>query len=426
MPTTPMPQMRESLFMAVALGVALAGCRCSPAEPSPVTLKIVNGGQEPIYVDATTGTLGLTIKRNVGGTLYPFDDLACECRFCERVCDATCRCPAVGPDRIRRIAPEETAERTWDGVVQVSGSTRCGDGTCLSQVNAPLNEPFTLELCFASQVPKGLVFTDGGMAEGQLPKAALTCVTKVFEPQDGVVEIGPARGAACQSHAQCTGAGELCLGGSCTSGCPANGFPDWSIFIASPDDMGFLSPVTRARGNGWTGTGTLTSYLYSGEKLELHFSGAGGTARLQMTLPPMTGAPLLAGAPVTLVLVDDGKSRPSRAFTLRDANTGALLLAADMYYNEPLLDAADLAPFTIAASADPIGCRVEACGKLFFTRNAFSAEGKTVELEPGETGELTLSMGRYRFLNVSSGSFVTSRCDYTTLRPYVLWRQAAP
>ncbi|MEW5741737.1 MAG: hypothetical protein AB1938_22650 [Myxococcota bacterium] len=395
-----------------------------------MTLRIVNGGNDPIYVDTTTGKLGLTIQRDVGGTLYPFDDLACECRSCDRVCDPSCTCPAVGPDLIRRVAPGESAERVWDGVVRVAGLTSCGDGTCLSGVNAPLNEPFTLELCFSTQKPQGLDFSDGGMAEGQLPKSSLTCVTKRFEPGEGVVEIGPARGSACTSHSQCLAAGELCLGGSCTSGCPPNAFPGWSVYVASPDDMDFLTPVTRPRGSGWTGTGTLSAFLYAGEKLELHFShgdaGVAGTASIQVTLPPMTGAPLQAGSKVTLLVVDDGQSRPGRAFSLRDATTGALLLAADMGYGEPLLDSADLSPVIIAPSSELVGCRQDGCGKLLFTRNTFSAEGKTLELEPGETGELSLSGGLYRFVNVSSGTYASTRCDYPALRPWVLWRQAPP
>lgn len=434
MPTTPVPYMRGMLLTVVVLcgAAALPGCRCSPQTPSPVTLRVVNAGVDPIYVDLTRGTLGLTLQRDVGGTLYPFDDLACECRQCDRACDSSCTCPAIGQDLIRRIGGGESAERVWDGVVQVAGLTSCGDGTCLSQVNAPLNEPFTLELCFSAQPPLGVSFEDGGVGAGQLPKVSQTCVTKKFEPRDGVVEIGPGRGAACESNAQCLALGGLCLGGSCTSGCPPNGFPEWYLLIPSPENMGFFTQVPRATGNAFTGTGTLTSFLYTAERLELHLSRVDAatsetlTATLSMTLPTPAGAPLQTGAQVTVLVVDDGQPRPGRAFTIRDAVSGHLLLAADMRFGEPLLDATELAPVTVGHSGDIIGCRTDGCGKLLFTAATFSSEGKTLALDPGQQGDLELSAGRYRFLNVSSGSYASTRCDFTALRPWIFWRQAPP
>lgn len=424
--------------LTVVLVASLGGCRCSPANPTPVTLRIVNGGSDPLYVDATGGKLGLTLKRDVGGTLYAFDDLACECRSCERACDATCTCPAVGPDLVRRVMPGELVERTWDGVVQVSGSTSCGDGSCLSQENAPLSETFTLELCYSNQKPSGADFMDdGGIALGTVQKVSLGCVSKTFQPQDALVEIGPGRGAACVTNVECRGADELCLDGSCTSGCPANDFPElgsaWNLLIPSPDNMGFFTQTPRGKGNALSGTGTLTSFLYSGTKLELFLSRSDPvtnehlTGKLSMTLPPSTGAPLVTGAEVSVLVVDDGRTpQPTRGVVVRDAVTNAVLLAADMAYVDNALQPADLSPVTIGAGTKVLGCRQDGCGKLLYTTTTFSADTKTLELEPGQTGDLQLPEGLYRFLDVSSGAYGTTSCDVTSLRPWVFWRQQAP
>jgi hypothetical protein len=419
------------------LFLTLAGCRCSPATAQAVTLRIVNGGRDPIYVDATLGRLGLTVKRDVGGMLYAFDDLACECRTCERACDPTCTCPAVGPDLVRRLLPGEVVERAWDGVVQVSGLTTCGDGTCLDPENAPLNETFTAELCFSNQRPSGASFSDGGVALGTVPKLSQGCVTKTFQPKDAVVELGPGRGAACVSNAECRGPDELCLDGSCTSGCPSNAFPElgssWNLLIPSPDNMGFFTQAQRGRGRALSGTGTLTAFLYAGTKLELFLARTDPvtserlTGKLSMTLPPGAGAPLVAGAQVSVLVVDDGRTpQPTRGVVVRDAATGALLLAADMAYLAPALQPDDVAPVTVGSGSRVLGCRQDGCGKLLYGTSTFTAGAKTLELEPGQTGELMLSQGRYRVLNVSSGSYASTTCDVSSLRPWVLWRQDTP
>lgn len=439
MPTTPMPDMRGMVLKLLTVGVlaSLGGCRCSPANAQPVTLKIVNGGSDPLYVDATGGKLGLTLKRDVGGTLYAFDDLACECRSCDRACDPSCTCPAVGPDLVLRVLPGESAERTWDGVVQVSGVTRCGDGTCLSQENAPLSETFSLELCFSNQKPSGADFMDGGVALGTVQKVSLGCVTKTFQPQDLLVEIGPGRGAACTTNAECRGADELCLDGSCTSGCPANDFPElgsaWNLLIPNPDTMGFFNVTPRGKGHTLTGTGTLTSFLYAGTGLTMHLSRTDPitseklTGTLTMTLPPNAGAPLVTGSMVSVLVADDGRQpQPGRAVVVRDAATNQILLASDMTYDAPVLQPDELAPVSIGSGTQVLGCRQDGCGKLLYTTTTFTSAMKTLELKPGQTGDLDLPEGLYRFLNVSSGGYASTDCDVTALRPWVFWRQQAP
>lgn len=269
--------MRHSFLILLMLLGVVSGCRCVPANPQPVTLRVINTTRSPIYVNGTGGKLGLSIKRDVGGSLYGFDDLACECRSCSNACNFGCSCPDAGVPSIRRIEPGSTAERTWDGVVQLSGLSNCSSEACLDQQNAPLNEPFTVELCFNVKKPTGVAFSDAGVGNGTFLDQTATCTTRQFAPQDLVVEIGPAVGSACTTTADCKGAGELCFDNACTTGCPANDFPttgaEWVLTVANPDNMGFFEQGARGtRAKTFTGTGTLVSAVYQSNTLLMSFS----------------------------------------------------------------------------------------------------------------------------------------------------------
>ena len=61
-----------------------------------------------------------------------------------------------------------------------------------------------------------------------------------------------------------------------------------------------------------------------------------------------------------------------------------------------------------------------------YDTTTFAAEGRTVELEPGQKGDLALAQGLYRFFLVSSGTYASTRCDISSLHPWVFWRQAPP
>lgn len=423
--------MRCSFVLLLLLTVA--GCRCSPANPQAVTLRVVNSTRSPIYVDTTAGRLGLTVQRDVGGTLFGFDDLACTCRFCENACSSACSCPDAGAPAVLKIEAGGQAQRTWDGVVQVAGFSTCSSDGCLDQQNAPLNEPFTLELCYSVQRPTGVNFNDAGVGAGSLPKVSSTCTTRQFAPQDGEVEIGPVRGSSCTTTADCKGAGELCFDKACTTGCPANAFPvlgsDWMLAVASPDNMGFFEMTARPTGNQFSGTGTLTSAVYQSGTLLLSFSRPGPvsgeqlTGRVQIKLPTGTGAPLTPGGMVSVTLLDDGDAQaPSRALVMKDAASGEVLLAVDMGQGRRLLTEAEISPFQVADGNAPQGCALTSCGRLLFYSLSLSAGGKTVEVLPGAQSELTLGSSRWNFLNVSSGAYVTTTCDVKDLRPWAFWK----
>jgi hypothetical protein len=336
-----------------------------------------------------------------------------------------------------RIEPGSTAERTWNGVIQTAGFSNCGTDQCLDQVNAPLNEPFTLELCFNAQRPTGVRFDDAGVGEGSIPVLSSTCTTRQFAPQDLVVEISPARGSACTTNADCKGMNELCFDNACTTGCPANDFPtlgaEWVLLVASPDNMGFFEQSARgALGKQLTGTGTLTSAVYQSSSLLLSFSRAGTvpgeqlTGRVQVKVPAGIGVPLTAGSMVKVLFTDDGADVPSRAISVRDATTDEVLFMADMAQGGRAFTAMETAPISISDGATAAGCTQDGCGRKLYFPLSFSGGGSQIDLLPGQEDELLVSGTRYHFLNVSSGRYATTSCDINDQRPWLFWKVTTP
>jgi len=395
-------------------------------------MRVVNSTRDAIYVDATQNRLGLSLQRDVMGQLYPFDELACQCDYCSSTCShVACACPDAGA-MVRRISPDGGAERAWDGVVQVAGQC-AAQGSCLNQENAPLNEPFTLKLCFSTQQPSGVTqFDDAGVAPGQVEILGQTCVQKTFMIQDTVVEIGPEHGSSCVSTADCKGADELCFSGSCTTGCQANTYPapGSSNLGLSIDDRGFFSQApTLGGGTRSTGTGTITSTVYVGTTLKIYLSRPGSaneplTGQLSIVLPPSTGVPLQAGTKVSVTFLDNGQEQAAlnRAVLIRDAISGELLFAGDMAQGGPMLTDGDLAPFLVSSGAVPIGCRRTSCGRHLYYKRRLSSGADAVEVEPGKQGVVVLQNGTWTLLSISDGAFVSTSCDVSDMRPWVVWR----
>jgi hypothetical protein len=424
-----------ALVLMLGLMELTTSCSCNPANPSAVTLRINNKTKDPIYVEGTNQKLGLSIKRTVNGEKFAFDDLACECRFCKNNCTTSCACPEPA-SLVRRIEAGKVADRLWSGVVQVSGSSTCSNGSsggaCLAQENAPLNEPFTVELCFSNQRPSGLVFGDGGVGNGALPANTRTCIEKEFRVQDGTVEIGPERGASCNTSAECKGAGELCFDAACTTGCPGNEFPElgsnWNLYVASIDNMGFFESEPRTPGKSFVGTGVISLVVFQGTSLQIGFTKTANaevlTGKLTVQLPSGAGPTLSLNQKVTALVVDGVGDRPNRAFVLRDAETQAILFAGDMSDNGPLLSAVELAPLVVGADTTAIGCRQDSCGKLLYTKRLFGSGTTSISIEPGKQSQAQLNEGTYVFLNVSSGSYPSStKCDAKDVKPYAVWRK---
>lgn len=429
------------LFICLSLlAVSVTGCRCSPSQATPVTLRLKNSSTDPIFVDDTGGALGLQLQRNVAGMLYGFDDTpACECVSCELVCGCDCSGVVERPF-IRKVMPGQTFERGWSGDVQVSGVVSCGsfdNRDCLKAEAAPADEELTLELCYQLQVTGLPELPDGGTFEAVLPKTGRSCVQKTFRPMDGVVEVGPRKGATCTTSAECVGPGEQCFSGSCTTGCPDNGYPvlgsGWALRIPSPDDQGFFTQQPGAVDGGIkvvAGTGTVTSVLYQGTTMVIRLSrleaGTGDTLRgaVYLQLPPGPAAPLEQGSTVQ-VRVIDGSSRDNpdnRALVVRSMD-GGLLLAADMAQQGSLLTPADTTPWTVSFPNLVLGCRQDQCGKQLFFPTKFQGPDQALTLDPGKSATQVSGQGTYRALNVFSASYGQTSCDLFDFRPWAIWRE---
>ncbi|MBL9039825.1 MAG: hypothetical protein JNG84_15010, partial [Archangium sp.] len=407
--------MRAGLVIMVVALVG-SGCRCSPATPTAVTLRVKNGTRDAIYVNDTSGRLGLKVKRDVGGTLFGFDESPCPCLSCDRACGGACSCPDAGAAMIRRVNPEAGFERSWSGVVQVSGFG-CG-GECLAPDNAPTDERFTLELCFAAQV-LGLELGDGGVGPGEFPNVGVTCVTKPFTIAEGTVEIGPARGSDCSTTSECKGADELCLNGSCTVGCPANGYPESSgLRVASITNRGFFTVAPQGERSVATGTGTITSAQYNDTTLTIGLLRRGSanealTGSVQVTMPTRAGPSLTVGANVAVSVIDAStSSNPgNRAVLVRDAATSQLLFAADVGQLGRVLADGDIAPFTLTDGETPTGCRLDVCGKARFVGLQVKVgTASPTEVETGEVVSLNTPSGTYRFVNAWNGAYANTSC----------------
>lgn len=427
MPTTPASQMRV-LPILITLASLMASCRCTPATPQPVTLRIKNTGRDTLYVNDTRGQAGLVVQREVAGTWFGFDDQPCACTTCDLSCDATCGCDA-GVPMVRRLLPDETFERTWSGVVQVSAVGRCGD--CLLPENAPYDEPFTLELCYVTQLSASVV-ADAGRFASEFPAPELrTCTTKTFTPAQRTVEIGPQRGAACTTTADCQGKDELCFDGSCTAGCPSNDVPLLSgLSVPRLNNQGFFTEESRDAGViRYGGQGRVSTVLFQGPTMTVSLERRGTAGELlrgqvQVSLPMQLGAPLEADAGVTVRFLEDSRQPGNNAFVLRDSTSSALLLAADGALSRRLLGTSELAPFSIEDAPDPFGCRQEMCGKVLFYGTKIINGAASLELSPGKAAPINTSAGTYRVLAAWNGVYrEPNTCTVKQVRPLALWRE---
>jgi hypothetical protein len=325
-------------------------------------------------------------------------------------------------------------------VVQITSSQACGgfgsEVSCLSPENAPYNETFNLHFCYALAATLTGVSTDGGAVEGALP-GDVTCADKEFHIDDGVVEIGPQRGADCVTTADCKGQGELCFSGACTASCPGNAYPSEaeSSLRISVDDRGFFTPTIEGTKTTYVGAGTVASATYNTSALRIFLTRTGSSgealnATIDLDVPrAMQLGPLTSGQNVSVRVIDNSAmSRPTSnaGMVIRD-DTGALLVVADANLGAPNLGAADLAPFSVSFGGTPTGCRMTGCGKELFTATGFTDGMKSVSLEPGQSANVVNTGGTYRALNVFAAEYTSSsQCDPKIIRPYIIWRDKPP
>lgn len=424
------------LFFVAAL--ALASCQCQPVVPSPVTFRIENPLSIPIFVDATDGRMGLHLQRRVLGSWNEFvESPPCECLTCDRICGG-CACAPRGLSQVVKISAGGSLEREWSGVVQVEGRASCSGSlvqgpSCLTPENPPVNETFRVELCFAPSAPGAEAADAGEPVPGLLPVPSTECVQREFQVQDEVVEISPRRGADCTTHAGCTQPGELCFAGTCTTSCPANGFPEvgsqWQVSVNIGSDTGFFTQTQTGGATVYDGTGTVGSVRYDNNVMRLQLKRPVESvpdkfyvASVNVILPSGAAVALSSGEAVSVKIIDASTDDlpGNEAITLRDS-AGALLLAADAALVRPLLGSAELAPFSVERGDGPVGCRDSDCGKNLFFTTRFTAGGETADAAPGQSVDLVALDQSWRVVNVSNARYPEDTwCTLGGLMPYVV------
>jgi hypothetical protein len=197
--------------------------------------------------------------------------------------------------------------------------------------------------------------------------------------------------------------------------------------------MEFFSVATASGKSTYTGKGTISSVLYQGVTLKIVVARKSAlnenlTATVYIRFPPGQAAPLTVGTQIDVRVIDAASSDnpDNRAIVLRDGN-GQLLLAAETAQNGRLLTNADTAPFTVTFEEKTIGCRLESCGKLLFSKTRFESASGAVLLDPGKgADQVVLGAGSYHLLNVNNGRYGTTTCKPSKLQPYAVWQAKAP
>jgi hypothetical protein len=424
---------RTALAVLLLLASSVTGCNCVPATPTPVRILIRNTGAGPLHVDATDGRMGVELQRAVFGGWSPFVETPpCECLACDLVCGG-CDCPPASLNPlVLKVAPGEEISRTWDGVVTMEGAGSCGlvqGPPCLYDENAPAGETFRARFCYAENVP-ALRSVDAGLPVlGTLPAEGITCVERQFRPADGALLFEPSPGTPCTRQDACEGENALCLGGHCTSGCPANDFPvlgaTWRLAVDEPEDQGFFDVAEDAAGTTWTGSGRVGAVRYDSGILQLTLlkQGPPGGAlpgKLRVALPPGISVPFTLGEQVSVRVRDLSRSAggSQRGVVIRDAS-GALLLAADAAEQRPVLGAQDTAPFQVDVEGETLGCTPTDCGRELQQATRF-AEVDGGSVAPGGSPRVEVGGRGYRLLNVANARYARTTCRLGRFAPYAV------
>lgn len=390
-----------------------------------------------MFVNATDARLGVEIQRNVGGEWISFvEEPVCECMSCDQICNGACDCAAPAP-KLVKIAANTASERTWSGIVQVDGNGACSltaGPACLSAENAPIDETFRAKLCYALSVPQAPSSVDAGVPfSGTLPEKEVVCATKEFAIRDGFVELGPAKGASCTQHSDCKGKDELCLDGECTTACPANNVKqlagDWRVSVEPPDDNGFFAIDQSVPGTTtYTGSGTVSAVRYDNGVMKLTVTrpipatSSVYTATVYVGAPSAYQVPFNQNETVSLKVIDRSTSKNfgQRAIVIRDS-ANHLLLAADVGQGSLVLEATDIAPFSIDTEGEILGCASTDCGKQLQLKMSFNGGAQPVVVNPGEAQPIVVGDQAYKLVNVANFRYGSeSVCTQTKLTPYVI------
>jgi hypothetical protein len=447
--------MRSALPLLLAAS-ALPGCSCNSksgaAEPTAVTLVFTNTSSDPVFIDASDSTFGIVITPQGSALTDPayLESLPslCGCLSCDVICGASgctgasCEAPTPTNPLLQLLPPGAIVQRTWSGVYIQDSQESCGaligGQACLQQTNDFPDDTFTARVCYALSVNGGQVADAGVPFSGTLPSGDLICATKDFQPQQGTVQLTPPPPSPCTGDAGSCPVGQLCFSGLCSSGCPENDFPTYGggyyVNVGAPSGPFFLIQ-TSATNTVSTGTGTLTSFSYSGGTTFLALTNdAGFSGNVTFSLPELDAGCCLEafhpGETLSVTVTETPPPAPdlvNRALVIRDGS-GQLVQAADMAANGPILGPADTAPFTVTPSTSALGCNSVAIGcKAVFTGTLFSTpEGAAPLGVPGQLLNLTTSGANFGVLNVTNTTYQLTSTDQTAcdefipLAPYLI------
>ncbi len=414
-----------------------------------MTLVFNNTSSDPVFIDATGTTFGLVITpQGSAVTVPPYFEAfpaPCGCLSCDVICSAsgcpgaTCSAPGPANPLLQLLPPGAQVQRTWTGVYLQNSTEACGgligEQACLQTTNDFPNDTFTARVCYALSVNGGQTADAGVPFSGTLPPGDLVCATKDFQPKEGTVQLAPPPPASCTVDAGSCPSGQLCFGGLCSGGCPANDFPSYGggyyVNVGAPSGPFFLQNGS-ASSTVFSGTGTLSSFTYSGGTTLLALSNdAGFNGNVNFALPQLDAGCCLEafhpGETLSVTVTETPPGSGNRALVIRDG-TGQLVQAADMAGNGPILGPADTAPFTVTLSATPLGCNPVVVGcKAVYAGTLFSTpEGAALLAVPGQLVNVTTSGGNFGVLNVTNTSYqVTSTsptacAGFTPLAPYTI------
>lgn len=421
-------------LLVAAVLPACSSCVDHPAQP--VTLRVVNNLDVPIYVDDGFEQLGMSVEHDTGsGAWRTMAEFAtCDCQECSIACDP-CECPA-GLTWIRRIPPGGSAERVWQGEYRSDESVNCYSGEvkpCLGDRLAAQPGRYSLRLCFASSVAGAP--DQGERFQGTMPTDPdrLSCTaTQLFEvPAGDAVVIHPDQPPQCRGPQDCK-TEEMCLGGMCSATCLPNSVPalggDWTVEVGAPDNAGFFKVADG--GNGakvYTGTGTVDNARYTSGTTNLALvrweNGIDYTATLYYTLPGKRALPLVKGDEVEVTVVDhpSGVRKMSRGVALK--RSGKLALVADNGYDGPALEPALVAPFAVMAENDVFACEQADCGKRFHRLFRVLAGDQALALEAGKAGTVLSGGDTYEVVGVANYTDEVDGCGPRPMTPYVILLQ---
>lgn len=420
-------------LLALASTGACSSCGDLPA--SPVTFRVVNRLDWPIFVRDTADELGLQVQRYEDGNWRELSEFAaCACDACSEIC-SPCSCPAKVA-MVRRIgAAGGAAERMWNGEFREEDTANCwgSQRQCVGDRRAAQPGRYRVKLCWASSLPAASSDRDRFPAD---LSGELNCATHEFElPAEGPVIVETAPPPACRSTADCK-IDQLCLQGRCSSSCLPHEVPalddTWNVEVGAPDNDGLFEASQLPSGaKVFRGTGKVSTVSYTAGTTKLTLvrtaNGIEYLGSLYYRLPGTRAVPLQVGDELDVVVVDASTDsrRLVRAIAIRRG--GVLLLAADTGRGGPVLPAAELSPFEVRFSEEPFACNPADCGRRFHRRIEFAAGEVTALLEPGKSSELKVGAETYDVVAVANYAEEVEGCGISPMTPYVvMWQPPAP